>query len=159
MDTDVQTINNMKKILKSGGYKLAAQQTAILEVLCQNKERHLSLKEIYRLSKHYSPKISLTTVYKTVLLFEKAGLLYPISIYGYFIRYQLIPSGKENIHRHFICTRCGKVTEIAPREFTELKLRLKALHGISIDCHDIYYYGICRECEHSKDAKGQKRKR
>lgn len=146
-------IDEMKKILKSSGYRLTAQRIGILEILYQNREKHLTVEEIHKLTKGFTPKVSVATVYKTVLQLEKVGLLYRISIYGYCSRYQLIPPEKENRHRHFVCTSCGKILDIDPGEFAGAERRLESRYGISIESQNLLYYGICKECVSLKNAK------
>lgn len=153
MDMHRTSIEEMKKILKNNGYRLTAQRIGILEILYQNREKHLTVEEIHKLTKGSMPKVSVATVYKTMLQLEKVGLLYRISIYGYCSRYQLIPPGNENRHRHFVCTRCGKILDIDPKEFTEAEQRLESRYGISIESQSLLYYGICKECVSSKNTK------
>jgi Fur family ferric uptake transcriptional regulator len=153
MDMHRTSIEEMKKILKNRGYRLTTQRNGILEILYQNREKHLTVKEIHKLTKGSMPKMSVATVYKTMLQLEKAGLLYRISIYGYCSRYQLILPGNENRHRHLVCTRCGKIQDIDPKEFSEVEQRLESRYGISIESQNLLYYEICKECVSFKNAK------
>lgn len=150
MDMHRVSIEKMKDILKSGGYRLTAQRIGILEILYQNRNKHLTAEEIHTLIKGSMPKVSVATVYKTMIQLEKAGLLYRVSIYGYCSRYQLIPPGDENRHRHFVCTRCGKILDIDPKELAEAEQRLESRYGVSIESRNLLYYGICSECVSSE---------
>lgn len=146
------SIEKMETVLKSSGYRLTAQRIGILEVLYQNKEKHLTVEKIHKLAKGSMPKVSVATVYKTMLQLEKIGLLYRISIYGYCSRYQLIPPENENRHRHFVCTRCGKIQDIDPKGFSQAEQQLEKRYGISIENQNLLYYGVCKECVSLKDA-------
>lgn len=146
MNQNEHMVEDIKKFLKTKGYKLTSQRIEILKVLCESREKHLTAEEICKLANVSYSRVGISTVYKTMMQFEKVGLLYRISIYGYCSRYQLMLPGEENKHRHFVCTRCGKILDINPKEFADAEHRLESKYGICIEGQNLLYYGICKEC-------------
>ncbi|KUK08004.1 MAG: Fe2+/Zn2+ uptake regulation protein, partial [Caldanaerobacter subterraneus] len=67
--------DKLKEKLKEKGFKLTTQRRVILDVIMENKDKHLSSEEIYDLVKRKYPEIGLATVYRTLQLFEELGLV------------------------------------------------------------------------------------
>ena len=60
-----------KKKLKEAGYKLTPQRIAIINVIADNKGKHLSTEEIYDIVKIKNPEMGLATVYRTLQLLDE----------------------------------------------------------------------------------------
>ena len=127
---------------------------AVLDLLT-NSQGHLSAKEIYTAIFSRSPRIGLTTVYRTLDLLERAGLVHRINMPDGQSRFELKSRDKEDHHHHLICAGCGII--INYRDFVREELELiKKIEGILsrrnnfvIQSHNIEFLGLCENCRPS----------
>lgn len=139
-----------RSTLRTGGYKFTNQRQAVLEVISQNKKKHLSSEEIYGEVKKKYPNIGLATVYRTVQLFEKIGLVQHISLDDGRLRYQLADPEEKHEHHHLICEICGDVIDVQEDmlELFEEEIFLKK--GFTVTNHRLTVFGICKNCSNNK---------
>jgi Fur family ferric uptake transcriptional regulator len=141
---------------KKNGYKVTLGREAILDVL-DKADEHLSAEDIY-LSVHATyPAIGLTTVYRTLELLDKMGLVYKFDFGDGRARYELAEGGRgENHHHHLVCTQCNRVIDYKDFMEVELKMLRETEKGLAtkyhfkITNHMIQFYGICEKCSKGK---------
>ena len=75
-----------KALLKSNGLKVTGQRLAVLEVLQQRVDEHLTAEEIFDLVRNDHPDIGLATVYRTIQLLSDMGLIDKLSLDDGFTR-------------------------------------------------------------------------
>jgi Fur family ferric uptake transcriptional regulator len=125
---------------------------AILQLLSRTT-KHMSAKEIYATLHKLYPGIGLTTVYRTLDLLARMGLIHKFSIGDGHNRYEFISDDKSKHHHHLICTQCGKITNYSEFIDEELALvkkteaRLAKKYNFSIEGHNIEFLGICEDCK------------
>jgi Fur family ferric uptake transcriptional regulator len=142
--------------LRDSDYRVTKPRKAILEVLKDTKE-HPSAEELYQQVYKQYPAIGLTTVYRTLDLFEEIGLVHKFEFGDGKARYEinLGPAEKSRHHHHLVCTNCKRVIDYT--DFVEEELELvskteKALekrHDFEIRNHMIEFYGLCGNCRRS----------
>lgn len=137
----MKEINKVISHLKEKGYVLSMPRMAIIKYLLSNKTHHTA-ESIYKaISKEY-PSISLATIYNTLKLLSKEGVLTELYIEGERVFYDST-SGE---HSHFVCKKCGKIKDI------ENKLeKISQVNGDRVERIYVYYYGICKECIGKKE--------
>jgi Fur family ferric uptake transcriptional regulator len=124
----------------------------IFRLLVQRRRQHLSAKEIYVLLQPAGHDIGIATIYRTLDLLDKAGLLRKIQCPGGQVRYQYKRSDQSDHQYHLICTVCGKVLNFRDFEKEELDLLgktedlLERKSGFLIRDHNIEYFGLCKKC-------------
>ena len=125
---------------------------AILEYLSRSS-KHMSAKEIYAsLNKSY-PGMGLTTVYRTLDLLARMGLITKLILNDGQSRYELKSSEKEEHHHHLVCTKCGKIIDYSEFLDEELNLikkteeRLTKKYNFKILDHNIEFLGTCQKCK------------
>ncbi|MGD8537979.1 MAG: transcriptional repressor [Candidatus Aminicenantes bacterium] len=131
--------------------RLTAPREAILEFLSKSS-KHLSAKEIYAYLHRSYPRMGLSTVYRTLDLLARMGIVTKLSLGDGQSRYEFKSSEKEEHHHHLICTSCGKIINYS--EFLEEELRLvkkteeklEKKYNFTIQDHNIEFLGICGEC-------------
>lgn len=139
-------LDNYRESLVKGGYKLTHQREAILKIIMDNKDEHLSCDEIYNmLSKDY-PKIGIATVYRTLQLFEKLNIVYKLNFDDGFFRYELNHGTGDHHHHHLICLECGKVMEVKLDLLDSLEKEIERDGKFTIIDHNVQFYGYCNEC-------------
>ncbi|OON92736.1 MAG: Fur family transcriptional regulator, partial [Epulopiscium sp. Nele67-Bin002] len=101
-----------KEKLKEKGCKLTTQRRAVLDILLEQKGKHLSTEEIYNLVKATYPEIGLATVYRTMLLFENMGLVDKLNFDDGVSRFELSSPDELHHHHHLVCQKCNQVFEV-----------------------------------------------
>ncbi len=121
------------------GLKLTPQRLAILEYLDGNTS-HPSAEDIYRVVKRRFPTMSFATVYNTLEILRKRGLILELIIDPERKRYD------PNIepHHHIICIKCKRIVDVY-MDF-EVKIPDAHSHGFKVLGNHIEFYGLCNEC-------------
>ena len=112
MQRGLNDIEDIKIYLKSKGYKLTAQRECILSVIIENRDKHLTIDEIYNYVNKRNKTIGIATVYRTIVLFEELGVLSKLVFDGRVIRYELSSFDEEHMHHHLICVKLWRLKRI-----------------------------------------------
>lgn len=141
-------LDKIKDNLKAKGYKLTFQRQKILDIMVNNKHKHLTSEEVYRCIKNDYPEIGLTTVYRTIQLLEEANIICKFDISQNAIKYEVMELDNTYQHPHFICTNCMRVFPI--KEYSPdleiIKSNLNHKYKFKIANYNIKLYGMCKEC-------------
>lgn len=147
-----------KQMLKAKGLKVTNQRLLVLEVLSNNKDKHLTAEDIYDLVKEDYPEIGLATIYRTVQLLHEMKLVDRINLDDGFTRYEIgetdVLAGKHHHHHHLICKECGKVIPMKDDRLDSLEDYIEKETGFHVLDHDLKFYGICKECREEKNKHG-----
>ncbi len=143
-----------KEQLKEKGYKLTVQRQAVLDVISRHEGEHLSPEEIYENVKKDYPDIGLATVYRTLILLNKLGLIYKIDFDDGRSRYELNREREDHRHHHIICTECGSVEEVEEDLLESLENQILKNKGFIVKNHRVKFYGLCKNCR--EDMKTEK---
>ena len=100
---------------------------------------HPTVDEIYLQIHKKIPTLSRMTVYNTVNLFAKAGILHPVIIEDTEIRYDI----NTGFHGHFKCESCGAVADVINVSDQALP---PDLQGCVVRHKHMYYIGACKKC-------------
>ena len=138
-----------RSTLQTGGYKLTKQRQAVLEVISKNREKHLSTEEICGEVKKKYPNIGLATVYRTVQLFKKIGLVHHILLDGC-MKYQMADPEEKHEHHHLICEICGEVIDVQEDMLELLEKNFFLEKGFTVTNHRLKVFGICKNCLNNK---------
>lgn len=128
-----------------------APREAILEFLI-NSKTHLSAKEIYSSLHNSCPGLGLSTVYRTLDLLARMGIVNKLSFGGGKSRYKFRSAEKEPHYHHLICMHCGKIIDYSEFLDEELSLvkttehRFTAKYNFIIHDHNIEFLGVCEKC-------------
>jgi Fur family ferric uptake transcriptional regulator len=115
-------------------------------------EQHLSAQDIHRLCRDSSSDIGLTTIYRTLELLDKAGLVRKVYSGDGHVRFEYRRGAHADHHHHLICSGCGQILNYRDFEQEELELvrrteeLLSRKHGFLIRDHNIEFIGLCPEC-------------
>jgi len=128
----------------SKGVKLTDQRKVIAKVLSQSKSEygesdHPDVDELYNRVSKIDPKISIATVYRTVKLFEEAGILTKHDFKGGKARYEAIV---ESHHDHLIDIKTGEIIEFVDEEIEKLQKQVADKYGYKLVDHKLELYGI-----------------
>lgn len=123
--------------------KNTEQRMQILETFFEN-EGHSNVDDIYQLVKKKNPKIGYATVHRTLSLLSKLGIVEAIKIGNQKVLYE--HKYAHNHHDHVICTKCGKIVEVASDELERLQDQIAKKNRFKILDHKLIIYGLCEKC-------------
>ena len=126
------------------GVKLTDQRRIIAKVLSESKETygesdHPDVNELYNRVSKIDSKISIATVYRTVKLFEEAGILTKHDFKGGKARYEAIV---ESHHDHLIDIKTGEIIEFVDEEIEKLQNKVAEKYGYKLVDHKLELYGL-----------------
>ena len=128
------------QVLLEKGYRLTPQRQAILEILIRHSGQYLDGDTIYSLVKRDYPNVGIATIYRTLALLEKLGLLSVVPVGDQSNRYRL-QLGQDQKCR-LICRKCGQIQE-RPDLAEWLKRPLEE-DGFLFE--ETFVYGTCPSC-------------
>lgn len=132
------------KFLRAAGKRITPERKLLLHIISENA--HLDASEIYQLAKRENPKISLSTVYRTVTLLEELGLVEASELGEDHYHYEV----RLEEHYHLICLGCGKVVEIPPVDAVR---KLGAERGFEVVGVKLELLGYCAACQKKRARK------
>lgn len=147
MQKNLRDVEEIKLYLKSKGYKLTAQRECILGIIIKNRDKHLTVDEIYKYVYEENKTIGIATVYRTILLFEELGVLIKLIFDDRVIRYELSSFDEKHTHHHLICVKCNKIMEVKEDLLEELEKRVEMKYKFKILDHNLKILGICSKCD------------
>ena len=106
---------------------------------------HLSVGDIERALRERGVHAGKATVYRTLELLLKAGLVQEHDFGEGFKRYE--PLAAQSHHEHLICLNCGKVVEFSSERIERMKSLIADEYGFRHHHHRLEIYGICRDCQ------------
>ena len=126
------------------GVKLTDQRRTIARVLSESKvaygeSDHPDVDELYNRVSKIDPKISIATIYRTVKLFQEAGILTKHDFKSGKARYEAID---ESHHDHLIDIKTGKIIEFVDEEIEKLQNKVAEKYGYRLVDHKLELYGI-----------------
>ena len=120
----------------SKGVKLTDQRRIIAKVMSESSD-HPDVDELYSRVSKIDSKISIATVYRTVKLFEEAGILTKHDFKSGKARYEL-----NDDHNHLIDIKTGEIIEFVDEEIEELQKKIADKYGYKLVDHKLELYGI-----------------
>lgn len=122
------------------GLRMTGQRRTIATVLEQSDD-HPDVEELHARASRIDPGISIATVYRTVKLFEEAGILERLEFGDGRARYE---DADRDHHDHLIDLVTGEVIEFVDPEIEALQERIAAKLGYELRGHRLELYGIKR---------------
>ncbi len=143
------TYEEALKKLKDTGNIISMPRMTILKYVLEHKTHHTA-ESIYETLKKEYPSISIATVYNTLKLFAKIGIVKQLMIDESKVYYD------SNIYPHFHlkCTVCGKIYDVSPPICRELE-GLKDIEGHIVNDAHVYFYGVCSDCRKNMTTGGE----
>jgi Fur family ferric uptake transcriptional regulator len=134
---------DLEALCAEKGLRITEQRRVIARVLSE-AEDHPDVEEVHVRSSAIDPGISIATVYRTVRLFEEAGILERHDFGDGRSRYEAAP---ETHHDHLIDIESGRVIEFVDEEVEQLQKRIAERLGFRLVDHRMELYGVPLERE------------
>ena len=127
---------------KEKGVRLTDQRKVIAKVLSESKELygskdHPDVDELHKRVTIIDEKISIATVYRTVKLFEEAGILVKHDFKAGKARYEI-----NDDHNHLIDIKTGEIIEFVDEEIEKLQKKIAEKYGYNLVDHKLELYGV-----------------
>jgi len=132
--------------LKKSGKRITSQRALILEIIRQG-EGHLDADEIYRRARAVQPRLSLSTVYRTLKALKEPGLIDELHLDDRHHQYEMKPSIK---HHHLTCLGCGKVIEFQYSLARYIKRSVPEARDFDIVGAELRLTGYCSQCRQGR---------
>ena len=129
--------NDIENKCKKKGVRLTDQRRLIARTM-SNAEDHPDVAELHKRVSKQDSKISIATVYRTVKLFEEAGILAKHDFKGGKARYE---AASDTHHDHLIDVNNGEITEFVDEEIEKLQKKVAEKLGYKLVDHRLELYG------------------
>lgn len=129
---------DLEQLCADKGLRITEQRRVIARVLSESDD-HPDVELVHQRASTIDPKISIATVYRTVRLFEDAGILDRHDFGDGRARYEAAP---EAHHDHLIDVETGKVVEFVDPELEALQRQIAEKLGYRLVDHRMELYGV-----------------
>ncbi len=132
---------DIKVLFKEKGLRITPQRLEIWKII-KKMDAHPSAEDVFEIIKRRFSNISFDTVYRTLSLFEKFGLIKKVH---YFTNRTLYDTNLEP-HHHFVCIRCKKIIDFVWEDMNNIDIpeSIKSIgepRGTYLE-----FRGICNDC-------------
>ena len=131
-------MDRLEKLCTAKGMRMTEQRRVIARVLSVADD-HPDVEEIHRRATEIDSNISIATVYRTMRLFEEAGVVERHDFQDGRSRYE---EATDDHHDHLIDLRSGEVIEFVNEEIEALQKKIAEQHGYKLVDHRLELYGI-----------------
>ncbi len=128
--------------LSKQGYRLTPQRIMILSAI-ENSDNHISAEEIYAQIVAKYPNVNISTVYRTLELLKRLGLVTETNLGGGRVRYHPAEKGR---HHHIVCRECGAIIDLDESLLASLKTALLQEYKFDADLRHLAILGRCVKC-------------
>ena len=128
--------------LRSEGYRMTPQRLSVLDIVA-NRPGHIGADEVWNLAKEQHPYVDLATIYRTLQLLKRLGVVTEVVI-GNKLHFEL--ADHQTRHNHMVCSECYSVQTLSPAYLAEFSQRLQGEFGFTPDLDNITIGGVCSIC-------------
>ena len=137
-DKNIPERRNIEALCAAKGMRMTEQRRVIARVLAGSDD-HPDVKELYRRCIKVDDRISISTVYRTVRLFEDAGIIERHDFREGRARYE---TSRESHHDHLINLRSGEVIEFQSEEIERMQAEVARKLGYKLVDHRLELYAV-----------------
>jgi Fur family ferric uptake transcriptional regulator len=137
-------IDAFRRYLREHGLPVTAPRLAVADVVL-GSDRHLSVEEIGRALDARGAAPGTATIYRTLELLVRSGLVVERDFGEGFRRYE--PARGIPQHEHLLCTTCGTVIEFRDERLERMTTLIAEGHHFARQRHRLVIYGVCERCQ------------
>jgi Fur family transcriptional regulator, ferric uptake regulator len=138
-------VHLFRRYLREQGLPVTQQRESIAEVVFGSTEK-LSVEEIEGLLRGRGERIGKATIYRTLEMLVKSGLVEEHDFGEGFKRYEHL-FGQKPVREHLICTECGGVEEIVSTELVRVQESEARKRGFLPSRYRLQIFGLCQSCQ------------
>jgi len=147
MEQRRESTGDMREKLRKLGYRMTPQRAVVLSAI-ENSDDHVTAEEIYAQVAGKCPRLNISTVYRTLELLKKVGLLYEINLGEG--RVGCHPEDKGH-HHHLICRKCGAIIDVSESVMFPIEAILLQAFNFKADLKHMAIFGLCENCQKGKN--------
>jgi len=140
-------VTTSRKALNGVGMRVTHQRALIMEIIRKGRG-HLDADEIYRRAREKETRLSLSTVYRTLQMLKKLGLVEELHFDEEHHHYEVKPSVE---HHHLVCLGCGRVIEFHYPLSRYLRKKVPEAKDFDITETEIRMTGYCAKCRRGQN--------
>jgi len=146
MNVETGSLETNRRALNAAGLRVTNQRALVLEIIRQGRG-HLDADEVYRRAREKQPRLSLSTVYRTLRLFQKLGLIEELHFDEAHHHYEVkLPVE----HHHLVCLGCGRVIEFHYPLPRYVKRNVPEAKDFKVIETEVRMTGYCAKCRRSQ---------
>jgi len=128
----------VQKLLREYGHKVTPARLAVLNIFARSKSP-LAAEDVQK-----KLQLDLVTVYRTLAVFEKSGILIRVNLGKDSAHYELA----RNHHHHIVCTNCDRVEDFRNEKVEKILASIvrRSSKFIKIREHSLELFGLCSNC-------------
>ena len=134
----------LRRYLRDHSLPVTHQREAIAAAIF-HANAHVSVGDVERTLREQGVQAGKATVYRTLDLLVRAGLVQEHDFGEGFKRYE--PLVGQSHHEHLICLDCGKVVEFSSDRIERMEQLIADQYGFRPHHHRLEIYGVCRDCQ------------
>ena len=146
MNSKAGSPSNARQVFGASRLRFTKQRALILDIIRQG-EGHQDADEVYRQAREKEPRLSLSTVYRSLQMFKKLGLIEEVHFDETHHHYEVKPSSE---HHHLVCLNCGKVIEFRYPVSRYLKRNVAEAKEFEIVDTEVHMTGYCPRCRQKR---------
>lgn len=131
--------------LSGRGVRMTAQRRLLVSII-QDSPKHLDVAALLRIAKQKDSEIDRATVYRTIALLKKLGLIDELDLMHLEGEKHYYEAKTNRDHCHMACFQCGAVMEYASSSFERLKQDIAKRSGFQIRVVRLEIGGLCERC-------------
>ncbi|MDY6939950.1 MAG: transcriptional repressor [Cyanobacteriota bacterium] len=145
----IYTASSLKSELNERGWRMTPQRETILQIFQDlPKGEHLSAEDLYNRLQEAGEKISLSTIYRTLKLMARMGILRELEL-GEDHKHYEINQPYPYHHHHLICVKCNKTIEFKSDSILKVGSKTAQKEGYHLlDCQ-LTIHAVCPTCQRS----------
>jgi Fur family transcriptional regulator, ferric uptake regulator len=136
--------------LRDRDYRVTPQRALVLAAV--NELGHATPEEILVRVQAESPRINLSTIYRTLEVLEDVGLVTHAHLGHGSATYHSVD---DDLHIHLVCRTCDGVASIPAELARPFQDTLQREHGFATDLGHMAVHGLCRTCREARDSDGR----
>jgi Fur family ferric uptake transcriptional regulator len=138
----MEDINGLYGFLRRAGHKVTHARRSVIATLAETNG-HLTAPDVVQAVQMREPGVGRASVYRTLELLTRLGLVQSSTLGGGAATYVLTPNRH---HHHVVCVECHKTVEFDDCVMPELEVRLGERLGFQFEGHLVELYGRCPDC-------------
>lgn len=145
----LSTEKKFKNFLQSRGLKYTPERQAILNCIFET-EKHFEAEELFMDLRQRDKRVSKATIYRTLALLVKGGLLREVIFGEKHAHYEHVHDHEH--HDHLVCSECGKIIEFTEEKIERLQDEVCRRHKFKALTHRLQITGLCSDCTNAESS-------
>ena len=140
MTVKKQILERSRRLLDKTGIRITNQRALIMDIIRQG---HMEADEVYRQARKKQPRLSLSTVYRTLQKLKEVGLIEELHFDENHHHYEIKQPGG---HHHLVCLGCGRILEFECPLSEKMKEDVSRQKDFEVTGIEVHMTGYCSDC-------------